>query len=113
MNVTLWQEVGAVAGMGITGLFGYLAARRSGKKDDRQLLSEDERHFRSELKDMMTTYQSQVTELTTEVGRLTKSNIALEGKVQKLTAQNETLTLQVFDLTTANNQLREELRRRQ
>lgn len=113
MNETLLQQVGAVAGMGITGLFGYLAARMSRKKDDRQLLSEDERYFRTELKGMMTTYQSQVTELTVEVGRLTKSNIALESKVQRLTSQNETLTLQVFDLTTANNQLRDELRRRQ
>lgn len=112
MNDTLLQQVGAVVGMVVTGGFGFLIARVPRKKDERQLLSEDERHFRSELKDMILTSQAQVKELTNEVGRLTRSNLSLEIKVLQLTTQNESLTLQVLDLTTSNNQLRDELHMR-
>lgn len=100
----------------LTGLFGYLTARNQSKKDitvnDRQLLSEDERHFRAELKAMMTTYQEQVLDLTTEVERLTKSNIALEAQVQSLTLRNESLEKQVYTLTKVNEQLRREVKGR-
>lgn len=116
MKDTLITAIASVVGMFVTGGFGYLVAKGNNKKDttinDRQLLSEDERAFRSELKEMMNTYQDQVKELTDEVARLTMSNLGLERRVQQLTYQNESLTNQVHELTMANNELRDDLRNR-
>lgn len=116
MKDTLISAIASVVGMFVTGGFGYLVARNTSRKDvtinDRQLLSEDERQFRTELKEMMTSYQEQVKELTAEVDRLTKSNLNLETEMQKLTARNESLERQVQSLTEVNEQLREELQGR-
>ncbi|MCY8197720.1 hypothetical protein MOC90_06055 [Bacillus spizizenii] len=116
MKDSFISAIASVLGMFVTGGFGYLVARNSSKKDltinDRQLLSEDEKQFRTELKEMMLAYQDQVKELTSEVDRLTKSNLSLETQVQQLTTRNEALERQVHSLTMVNNQLREELQRR-
>lgn len=116
MNETLLQQVGTVVGMFVTGGFGYLAARIPKKKDDRQLLSEDERQFRTELKEMMLAYQDKVVDLTDKVELLTesnielkKSNVALEGRVTQLTVRNASLEKQVHTLTEVNEELRAEL----
>lgn len=116
MKDSLITAIGSVVGMFVTGGFGYLVARNTSKKDvtinDRQQLSEDERQFRTELKEMMLSYQEQVKELSAEVERLTKSNLALEAQVQSLTIRNESLERQVHTLTEVNEQLRKELQRR-
>lgn len=116
MKDTLISAISSVIGMFVTGGFGYLVARTNNKKDltinDRQLLSEDERAFRTELRDMMLASQEQVKWLTAEVERLTKSNVALESQVQALTTRNESLEKQVNTLTRVNEQLRNELQRR-
>lgn len=116
MKDSVISAIASVLGMFITGGFGYLAAKNTSKKDltinDRQLLSEDERQFRTELKEMMLKYQEQVRELTAEVERLTRANLALEAQVQQLTARNESLEKQVQTLTMVNNELRKELQRR-
>lgn len=110
------QAIASVVGMFVTGGFGYLVARNTSKKDvvisDRKLLSEDEKQFRSELKEAMSFNQKQVRELTAEVERLTKSNLKLEAQVQSLTIRNESLEKQVHTLTEVNEQLRSELQRR-
>lgn len=110
------QAISSIVGMFITGSFGYLMARNSSKKDvtinDRQLLSEDERLFRTELKDMMLNYQEQVKGLISEVERLTLSNVELQTQVQSLTVRNESLERQVHTLAEVNDQLRTELQRR-
>lgn len=116
MSNTVISAVASVLGMFLTGFFGYLAARNGSKKEvtinDRQLLSEDERHFRAELKEMMSSYQEQVKGLTVEISRLTRANLSLELQVQNLTTRNESLELQVHELTMANNRLSMELKGR-
>lgn len=117
MKDTIISAVASVLGMFVTGYFGFLAARNSSKKDvtinDRQLLSEDERLFRTELKDMMFKYQEQVMGLTNQIEKLTKANLNLQVKVGELTTRNESLEKQVHTLTLVNEQLRAELQRRE
>lgn len=116
MKDSLISAVASVLGMFVTGGFGYMVARNTSKKDvtinDRQSLSEDERLFRTELKEMMLAYQDQVKGLSAEIETLTKSNLSLELKVQQLTTRNESLEKQVHTLTEVNEQLRAELQRR-
>ncbi|MFF1995235.1 hypothetical protein ACFVWC_29300 [Bacillus mycoides] len=119
MKDSLISAIASVLGMFITGGFGYLTSKNKPTSNtsidtstNRHSLSDDERQFRIELKDMMLTYQSQVKELTLEVARLTKANLQLEVQVRQLTARNESLETQVHELTTANRELKEEVQRR-
>ncbi|MGE8056224.1 hypothetical protein ACQKOD_20255 [Bacillus mycoides] len=119
MKDSLISAIASVLGMFITGGFGYLTSKNKSTSNtsidtstNRHSLSDDERQFRIELKDMMLTYQNQVKELTLEVARLTKANLQLEVQVRQLTARNESLETQVHELTTANRELKEEVQRR-
>ncbi|MED3541361.1 hypothetical protein ABEX53_10815 [Bacillus toyonensis] len=119
MKDSLISAIASVLGMFITGGFGYLTSKNKpisntsiDTSTNRHSLSDDERQFRIELKDMMLTYQNQVKELTLEVARLTKANLQLEVQVRQLTARNESLETQVHELTTANRELKEEVQRR-
>lgn len=58
------SAISSVAGMGVTGLFGYIVARQNNKKDinitDRQQLSKDEQEFRQNIIERMNLLQEQV-----------------------------------------------------
>ncbi|MBU8576389.1 hypothetical protein ACQKEX_14850 [Bacillus pumilus] len=101
----------SVIGMVATGFAGYLQARRKASKDDRQLLSEDERLFRAELRELAKDAQERVKALTARVEELNKANLELVTTVGELKRKNDNLTREVSVLTAANNRLSEEVRR--
>jgi predicted RNase H-like nuclease (RuvC/YqgF family) len=105
------------------------ATKSTNKKDltvsDRQLLSEDERNFRQELKDSINMYKTEIVSLRDEtkaykqeiialrdeVRLLREVNLHLEVENQKLVIKVEELSQQIIKLERSNS--KEELEARQ
>lgn len=98
MNENVITALASVLGMFITGGFGYLVARNNNKKDlsinDRQLLSEDERQFRQELKTELANNRKEIEGLRLEVENLRALNLNLE-------LENKQLQIKVDELRQA------------
>lgn len=91
MDANLIAPIFSALGVIVTALSGYWVAKRNAKKDiavnDRQLLSQDERDFRSiilqenkELRERLETLTVEFNQLKVENGRLQLRILGIEGK---------------------------------
>ncbi|GAA0376573.1 hypothetical protein [Bacillus horti] len=89
----------SLAGMFITGLFGYLVAKGKARKEfiisDRKLLSVDEKQFRAALMEELHRNRKEITSLRKEVENLRRMNINLELENKQLQAKIDGLRVEL------------------
>lgn len=92
MDATLISVIASASGVIVTALSGYFVARRNARKDlqvnDRQLLSQDEKEFRSTILEENQRLRAKVEELTELVGKLQVENSSLTIRLMKLEGSN-------------------------
>lgn len=115
MDSVLISALASVVVAIVAGGFSVIVAKKNSKKDiaihDRKQLSEDEKTFRSQLMEMVESYQKQIIGLTSQLDKLTASNKELEKQLNELTAKNIKLEKIIEDLRESNENLEQKLQK--
>ncbi|EPY09407.1 hypothetical protein RQP50_02140 [Paenibacillus sp. chi10] len=86
----------------VTAIFTFVATRSTNRKDvtisDRKALSEDEKAFRLELKEIINSYKTDLEEAREEIRVLSEEVAQLHKTNLELTLENKRLQVKVDDL---------------
>lgn len=86
----------------VSTLGGFIVAKSNNEKDltmnDRQLLSEDEKAFRKELKEVIDSYKVELQQNREEIKKLREEVATLHAINLELTLENKTLQTKVDEL---------------